>query len=56
MTVINYENPKDSDTHIHRVGRTGRAGNKEGKAITLLIEESDEKTACILIKNFELSG
>jgi ATP-dependent RNA helicase DDX42 len=56
MTVINFENPKDLDTHIHRVGRTGRAGNKDGKAITLLLEESEEKMAVILIKNFELSG
>jgi superfamily II DNA/RNA helicase len=21
--VVNYENPKDLDTHIHRIGRTG---------------------------------
>lgn len=34
--VINYENPKDIATHIHRIGRTGRAGDKEGVAITLL--------------------
>ena len=32
-TVINVEVPKDLDTHIHRIGRTGRAGNK-GSAIT----------------------
>jgi superfamily II DNA/RNA helicase len=25
-TVINYEIPKDADTYIHRIGRTGRAG------------------------------
>jgi len=25
-TVINYDIPKDSDTYIHRIGRTGRAG------------------------------
>ena len=55
-TVINYENPKDSETHIHRVGRTGRAGNKDGVAVTLLLEETDVKFATILIKNFELSG
>jgi superfamily II DNA/RNA helicase len=22
--VVNYENPKDLDTHIHRIGRTGK--------------------------------
>lgn len=35
-TVINYEVPKDIDTYIHRIGRTGRAGD-EGLAITLLL-------------------
>lgn len=29
-TVVNFEVPKDADTHIHRVGRTGRAGNRDG--------------------------
>lgn len=35
--VINYENPKDGDIYVHRIGRTGRAGNKDGVAITLLM-------------------
>lgn len=54
-TVINYQNPKDSDTHIHRVGRTGRAGNKDGTAITLLLE-TDTKFAAILLNILELSA
>lgn len=33
--VINYEAPKQWDTYIHRIGRTGRAG-QEGKAITFV--------------------
>jgi ATP-dependent RNA helicase DbpA len=33
--VINVELAKDADTHIHRVGRTGRAGEK-GMAISLV--------------------
>ena len=33
--VINYDVPQDKDSYIHRVGRTGRAGN-EGKAISLV--------------------
>lgn len=35
--VVNYENPKDGDTYVHRIGRTGRAGAKDGVAITLLL-------------------
>jgi ATP-dependent RNA helicase RhlE len=33
--VINFDPPEDSDTYVHRVGRTGRAG-AEGIGITLL--------------------
>ena len=33
--VINYDVPADSDSYLHRIGRTGRAG-REGTAITLV--------------------
>ncbi|VAX35371.1 DEAD-box ATP-dependent RNA helicase DeaD (= CshA) [hydrothermal vent metagenome] len=33
--VINYALPNDSESYIHRIGRTGRAG-KEGNAITFI--------------------
>ncbi|MEU8889720.1 DEAD/DEAH box helicase [Streptomyces sp. NPDC048442] len=33
--VINYQTPEDEKTYLHRVGRTGRAGNK-GIAVTLV--------------------
>ena len=33
--VINYECPEDEKTYVHRIGRTGRAGNS-GVAITLI--------------------
>ncbi len=33
--VVNYELPKEYDTYIHRIGRTGRAG-KTGVAITFV--------------------
>ncbi len=36
--VINYRLPKNEVIYIHRVGRTGRAGNK-GTAITLIDEK-----------------
>ncbi len=37
-TVINYEVPDSSDTYVHRVGRTGRAG-AVGQALTLVSPE-----------------
>ena len=33
--VINYQLPGSMDSYIHRIGRTGRAGNK-GKALTFV--------------------
>ncbi len=36
--VINFDPPADSETYVHRVGRTGRAGRK-GVGITLLSPE-----------------
>ena len=33
--VINYSLPQDSESYVHRIGRTGRAG-KEGNAITFI--------------------
>ena len=35
-TVINLDAAKDIDTHVHRVGRTGRAGDRDGSAYTLV--------------------
>ncbi len=37
MQVVNYDCAKDVDTHVHRIGRTGRAGDKDGVAFTLLL-------------------
>lgn len=36
--VINYDIPNDKDSYVHRIGRTGRAGNK-GRAISLVTGE-----------------
>ncbi len=33
--VINYQQPRDFDSYIHRIGRTGRAG-RGGKAFTFV--------------------
>ena len=35
-TVVNVDAARDIDTHVHRVGRTGRAGDKDGVAHTLV--------------------
>ncbi len=32
--IVNYDVPVEKESYVHRIGRTGRAGNK-GKAITL---------------------
>ncbi len=36
--VINYDVPNEKDSYVHRIGRTGRAGNG-GRAITLVTTE-----------------
>jgi ATP-independent RNA helicase DbpA len=42
--VINYELPRDQDTYVHRIGRTGRAG-KEGVSLTIFTEKERFKLA-----------
>ncbi|KAG7667857.1 hypothetical protein Ndes2526B_g01740 [Nannochloris sp. 'desiccata'] len=44
-TVVNYDAAKDIDTHVHRIGRTGRAGDKEGVAYTLLLRNESRAAA-----------
>ncbi len=39
--VINYELPQDCESYVHRIGRTGRAG-QEGKAFSLVSEKDVE--------------
>lgn len=45
--VINYDVPIDSDTYIHRIGRTGRVG-KSGKSL-LFVERKEYR----LLRNIE---
>lgn len=42
--VINYHLARDTEVHVHRIGRTGRAGNK-GFACTLYNEKESYKLA-----------
>jgi ATP-dependent RNA helicase DeaD len=44
--VINYTLPQDSESYVHRIGRTGRAG-KEGTAITFVTPEEYRKLVYI---------
>lgn len=53
--VVNVELPRDADTYVHRIGRTGRAG-ENGKAFSLVtpvdthrmrVLEEHLQTACI---------
>ncbi|XP_059811767.1 ATP-dependent RNA helicase DDX42 [Hypanus sabinus] len=50
-TVINYDVARDIDTHTHRIGRTGRAGEK-GMAYTLMTNK-DSNFAGDLVRNLE---
>ena len=53
-TVVNFECPKQIEAYIHRIGRTGRAG-ETGVAYTFL-HRHDTKLAIELLKTFEHSG
>ncbi len=44
--VINYELPMDSESYVHRIGRTGRAGT-EGKAFSLVSDKDVESLSRI---------
>lgn len=44
--VINYELPQDSESYVHRIGRTGRAGN-QGKAFSFVSDKDVDSLARI---------
>ncbi|KAI8835086.1 P-loop containing nucleoside triphosphate hydrolase protein [Chytridium lagenaria] len=52
--VVNYDVARDIDSHVHRCGRTGRAGEK-GTAYTLVTKKEDW-FAAELVRNLEDSG
>lgn len=53
--VVNYDAARDIDTHTHRIGRTGRAGDTDGAAITLLTPR-ESRLAAALVANLEAAG
>ncbi|XVF72756.1 hypothetical protein PTKIN_Ptkin12aG0145900 [Pterospermum kingtungense] len=38
-SVVNFDIAKEMDMHVHRIGRTGRAGDKDGVAYTLITQK-----------------
>lgn len=46
--VVNYELPKEMDEYVHRIGRTGRCGNK-GKATSFYDEDTDAEMKPALV-------
>jgi len=53
--VINYDFPKDLDSYTHRIGRTGRGGQK-GVAVTYFEEKKDAERAGDYVKFLELNS
>lgn len=44
--VVNYDLPKEADTYVHRIGRTGR-GRKKGDAYSFVSSEENEELLAI---------
>lgn len=49
--VINFDLPNEIEEYVHRIGRTGRIGNK-GKATSFFLRGKDDKIARGLVKVF----
>lgn len=52
QTVVNFDVARDIESHIHRIGRTCRAGNSDGIAYTL-IGPNNKSFAGLLLQNLE---
>uniref|UniRef100_A0A182NTB4 RNA helicase n=1 Tax=Anopheles dirus TaxID=7168 RepID=A0A182NTB4_9DIPT len=53
--VVNYDLPKSIDDYVHRIGRTGRVGNK-GRATSFYDPEADRAIAGDLVKILTQAG
>jgi len=47
--VVNFDFPNDTETYIHRIGRTGRAG-KKGVAVSFFVSEKNGRMAKEIIE------
>ncbi len=57
-TVVNFDTPKNIETYIHRIGRTGRMGVQgvtPGVAYTLMLSGQDGAFAGDLVHNLRIS-
>eukprot|EP00892_Ulva_mutabilis_P001353 jgi/Ulvmu1/11218/UM072_0055.1 len=53
--VVNFDTAASIDTHVHRVGRTGRAGDRDGAAISLLMPH-ETRMAAAIAGSLQLAG
>ncbi|XP_059437229.1 DEAD-box ATP-dependent RNA helicase 24 [Corylus avellana] len=54
-SVVNFDIARDMDMHVHRIGRTGRAGDKDGTAYTL-ITHKEARFAGELVNSLVAAG
>lgn len=54
-SVVNYDIARDMDAHVHRIGRTGRAGDKDGTAYTL-VTQKEARFAGELVNSLVAAG
>lgn len=56
-TVVSLHPPRDIESHVHRIGRTGRAGNKDGRAFTLVARtDGNARFLSDLVLNMQRAG
>uniref|UniRef100_A0A1D1Y952 RNA helicase n=1 Tax=Anthurium amnicola TaxID=1678845 RepID=A0A1D1Y952_9ARAE len=54
-SVVNFDIAREMDMHVHRIGRTGRAGDKDGTAYTL-ITQKEARFAGELVNSLVAAG